>query len=149
MRNLKKVALVGMLSALFALPAAAETIVAYEVANSVVFTGTGAPGSTITVVATLSNPANHAQTIGSKNEWCMITGYGQYGPVLWCNESIVINGRGSMISAGYINQTLLEAYVPQTIAITSGAGQFAGKTGTQTIQQVVFPSEFLLTMVVN
>jgi len=149
MRTLKKVALVGILSALFALPAAAETIVAYEVATRVVFTGTGAPGSTITVIATLSNPANHAQTIGSKNEWCIIAGYNQYGPYLWCNESIVINGRGSLFSSGYISQTLLEAYVPQTIAITGGGGQFAGKTGTQTIQQVVFPAEFLLTMVVN
>jgi len=149
MRNLKKVALVGMLSALFALPAvAAQTILTYEIGGVPVFTGTGAPGSTIQLTAALTNPANHSQVIGTKNEFCIITHYAP-GPFLWCNESLVFNGKGTLFAQGVIDEILLEHYVPQTIAIFAGNGIYAGKTGTQKIQQVVFPNEFFLTIKLN
>lgn len=150
MRNLKKASiLVGMLSALFALPAAAaQTIVAYEIGGQPVFTGTGAPGSTIQLTAVLVNPANHSQVIGTKNEFCIITAYAP-GPQLWCNESLVFTGKGTLYAQGNIDEVLLEHYVPQTIQVFAGSGIYAGKTGTQTIQQVVFPNEFFLTIRLN
>ncbi len=150
MRTLKKV-LVGMLSAmtLSAVPAlAAQTITAYEIGGTPVFTGTGAPGSTIQLQASLRNPANHSQVIGTKNEWCIITGYAP-GPMLFCDESMVFNGKGTVFAHGVINEVLLENYVPQTIQVYAGAGIYAGKQGTETIQQVVFPNEFFLTIVLN
>ncbi len=150
MRTLKH-AVVGMLSALTltAVPAfAGQTIVAYEIGGVPVFTGTGAPGSTIQLTASLRNPANHSQVIGTKNEWCIITAYAP-GPMLWCDESLVFPGKGSVFAHGVIDEVLLEHYVPQTIQVYAGAGIYAGKTGTEKIQQVVYPNEFFLTITLN
>ena len=137
------------LAAFAAAPAmAATTFQAYETTLSVVFNGNGGPGSTITVRAELWNPSNHAQKIGTKEEFCQITGYNQQGEqLLFCNETLTFTGKGSLWAAGQINRNKLEAYQPQTIGITSGSGIYAGKTGTQTIKQVVYPDEFLLTIV--
>lgn len=149
MRNLK-LAVAGVLSALTlaALPAvAAQTIVAYEIGGQPVFTGTGAPGSTIQLNAVLVNPANHSQVIGSKAELCIITAYAP-GPILWCNESLKFSG-GTLYAQGTVDEVALEHFAPQTISVISGDGVYRGKTGTETIQQVVYPNELLNTLVIH
>lgn len=136
--------------ALTAQSASALTISAYEVATSWVFSGTGAPGSTITVKALLFTSQSNRTVIGSKDELCIITGYNSQGQSqLWCNETLIFNGKGAIASQGNINQTLLEAGVPQTIAAWGTTGIYAGKAGTQKIQQIVFPAEFQLTVILN
>ena len=147
MRSLK-FAVAGVFAAMSLAAAASQTIVAYEIGNSPYFIGNGAPGSTITLTASLRNPNNHAQVIGSKNEWCMITSYSP-GPILYCDESLVFNAGGSLFAHGYIDEVALEHFAPQTISVYKGAGIYAGKTGTETIQQVVFPNELLNTLVIN
>ncbi len=144
----------GLLSALAfsAVPAfASQTIVAYEIDNFFVFTGNGGPGSTITVTAILVNPANHSQQIGTKQEWCQISGYNSLGhPVLWCDEHLSFPAlKGSLNAQGYFDETLFEAGVAQSIPIIGGGGVWAGKIGVETLKQIVFPNEILNTLVIN
>ncbi len=153
MRRTKVVSLIfgtlSVLSLVFtALPAmAAQTFQAYEIGGVPVFTGTGGPGSTITVQAVLVNPSNHSAVIGAKYEWCVITSYTPEGhPLLWCAEALVFNGKGVLFAQGTVDEALIEAYQPQTIPIVAGLGRYTGKTGSETIQQVVFPNELLLTI---
>lgn len=153
MRNNKSVSLfLGVLSALVlaftALPAmAAQTFQAYEIGGMPTFTGTGGPGSTITVQAVLYDPANHSVAIGAKYEWCVITSYTpERHPLLWCAEALGFTGKGALFAAGTLDEALIEAYQPQSIPVVAGVGRYAGKTGTETLQQVVFPNELLLTI---
>lgn len=152
MRHFKKASVVvSVLSALVAFPAAASTTFqAYEIGGQPAFTGNGGPGSTITVQAVLVNPSNHSQVIGSKNEWCQIISYTAQGhPILFCDESSNLTGRGVIFAHGTLDEYAIEHYQPQTIQIYSSSGTFGGRTGAETIQQVVYPNELMNTYVLN
>jgi hypothetical protein len=142
----------GAAGALAGSPAAlaGTTFQAYEIDTNVVFTGNGGPGSTISVQANLVAADNHAKQIGSKNEFCLITGTTAQGHnLMWCSESLVFNGQGSLFAEGQVDETQIEAGVPQTITVFAGSGIYAARTGTETIQQIVFPDQFLLTIALN
>ena len=126
-------------------PAMAQTNVsAYEVATYYVFNGNGGPG------ADLYETSAQQTKVGTKEEYCQITSYSAQGePLLWCNETLSFTGKGTMTSIGQINQTQIEAGVPQTIPVVSASGIWGGMTGTQTITQTVYPVEYQLDIVLN
>lgn len=64
----------------------------------------------------------------------------------FCRETLVITGKGSIYAEGEINESALERFVPQTIPVKASSGVFGNRTGTLKIQQVVFPTEFVLTV---
>jgi hypothetical protein len=127
---------------------AATTLTFREVTTSVTFLPASGPDprGAGSVFISEGDLVQNGQRVGTVYVNCLTTrkvGADYYG---YCRETLTVTGKGSIFAEGEINESALERFVPQTIAVTGGAGAYAGRTGSLRIQQVVFPTEFVLTV---
>lgn len=145
------VATLGFLGLTMPSAQAATTLTYREVTTSVQFvpaSGADPRGAGSRFIST-GDLLQNGQKVGVVTVDCLTTrktGGDYYG---FCRETLAIPGQGSIYAEGEINESALERFVPQTIPVKSSSGVFGNRKGTLKIQQVVFPTEFVLTVTLN
>lgn len=127
---------------------AASTLVFTEKTTSVTFVpavGSSDPRGAGSVLITQGTLSKDGSAVGTVYVTCRTTrqvGTDYYG---YCEESLV-TGNGAIFAHGEINESALERYQAQSLQVYAGGGVYGGATGTLTVQQVVYPDTFTLTV---
>lgn len=97
------------------------------------------PGS---VLITQGNLLQNGSQVGSVTVFCTTTSVVNGDYYGYCEESLKVPG-GAIFAHGTVDESAIERFQPQSIAIYAAPG--LGSTGTLTIQQTVYPDQFQLT----
>lgn len=122
----------------------------FEQTTSFRFVDGGAPGRGVGdqffYTTILIDPAT-GQVVGRKEGVCTtirVAGDGDY--IARCQETIYLPGGTVRTDGSNFNQTEFEAFVPQTLNIVGGTGQYANVRGVEILQQVRFPDQARITL---
>lgn len=129
---------------------AATTLVYQEVTTSVVFIPSSGPDprGAGSVIISKGDLLQNGTKVGTIDLTCTTTrkvGADYYG---YCEETLTVPG-GALFARGEINESALERFEPQTLAIYAGGGIYGGRIGTLKIQQTTYPDKFTLTAVLT
>lgn len=96
------------------------------------------PGSILSTSGTLSYTQGGA-TVGTISTSCTTTNKTGSDYYAVCTDTLSTPG-GTITAVGYVDESALERYVPQNLSVAGPPG------GVLTVQQVVYPNVFRLTL---
>lgn len=138
---------IGLVGAAAAAP---PDLVLNEQTTSFQYIDGGAPGrgvgDVLVYTTILIDPAT-GQVVGRKEGRCTtirVAGDGDF--IARCQETIYLPGGTVYTDGSNFNQTEFEAFVPQTLNIVGGTGQYANVRGIEVLQQTRFPDQAQITL---